>query len=167
MLAFEIPNVSPITFKKLSVAQYRSAAKSWKPLCRDFNCEFLKLDFKRQLDFSLSENIMCDLHIHHFHKSNNTNESKLMIDHYSWYKKCPILNRNLTNLIKFNQRAFLDVTCDLHHAKKVVKKTNLMSLLWRNLTWPKLFWLRYLDRQVTPRIQHSLNIASVVNLVTT
>ena len=34
--------------------------------------EFLNLDFKRQLDFSLSENIMCDLHIHHSHKSNNT-----------------------------------------------------------------------------------------------
>ena len=34
--------------------------------------EFLNLDFKRQLDFSLSENIMCDLHIHHAHKSNNT-----------------------------------------------------------------------------------------------
>jgi len=34
--------------------------------------EFLNLDFKRQLDFSLSENIMCDLQIHHSHKSNNT-----------------------------------------------------------------------------------------------
>ena len=34
--------------------------------------EFLNLDFKRQLDFSLSENIMCDLHIHHSRKSNNT-----------------------------------------------------------------------------------------------
>ena len=77
---------------------------------------------------------MCDLHIHHFHKSNNTNEFKLMIDHYCWYKKCPRLNRNLTNLIKFNLRPFLDVTCDLHHAKKsskenefnvsVVKKSN-------------------------------------------
>ena len=34
--------------------------------------EFLNLDFKRQLDFSLSENIMCDLHIHHFCQQANS-----------------------------------------------------------------------------------------------
>ena len=37
---------------------------------RPHNYEFLKLDFKRQLDFSLSENIVCDPHIHHSHKTN-------------------------------------------------------------------------------------------------
>jgi len=52
--------------------------------------------------------------------------------------------------------------CSLEHDDE-----HNMSLLWRNLTRPKLLWLQYLDRQVTPRIQHSLNIASVVNLVTT
>jgi len=31
--------------------------------------EFLKLDFKRQLDFSLPENIVWDPHIHHSHKT--------------------------------------------------------------------------------------------------
>ena len=41
-------------------------------LSQQENFEFLNLYFKRQLDFSLSENIMCDLHIHHSHKSNNT-----------------------------------------------------------------------------------------------
>ena len=39
---------------------------------QDFNYEFLKLDFKRQVDFSLSENVVCDPVIHHSNKSNNT-----------------------------------------------------------------------------------------------
>ena len=43
---------------------------------RDFNYQFLKLDFKRQLDFSVSENIVWSTQ-HHSHKSDNKNKSNV------------------------------------------------------------------------------------------
>ena len=59
------------------------------PQTWDFNYEFIKLDFKRQQDFSLSENIVYDLYIHRSHKSNNKNKSNVQTLEQMYLIKAP------------------------------------------------------------------------------